>query len=99
MTARAPDQRTIVVGSQSAEAMRAEWLSFRVKTSAPVEVVPPEWISPTAYGELRGISTQAAGAQLRNGYTAGQLERRSFRVETGQGVRAVFHYRHKRPPA
>lgn len=57
------------------------------------EPVPEGWKTSEQWAFEAGRATCTTAAILLNGVKAGIVERRYFTIETGCGVRKVWHYR------
>jgi hypothetical protein len=56
------------------------------------EEVPPGWLTARELGERLGICASSMGKKLSKSLREGRIERKLFRVVTGQVTRAVPHY-------
>lgn len=57
------------------------------------EAVPLGWRSAVQWIEESGRNRSVVDDLLRDGVRSGLMERKQFKVSTGQGVRSVWHYR------
>lgn len=61
--------------------------------SGGVDEVPPGWYTVQQVAQARGVARCTAGEQLRRGVSVGDIERRRFRINCGDRVTAVWHYK------
>ena len=61
--------------------------------SGGVDEVPRGWYTAQQVAQARGVARCTAGEQLRRGVSAGTIQRRKFRVDCGNRIVGVWHYR------
>lgn len=57
--------------------------------------VPPNWITSEILGKQIGITTNHAASRLRLLVDNGKAERKQYRIQAGEVVRPVYHYKLK----
>jgi predicted transcriptional regulator len=57
------------------------------------EVIPPGWKSAGQWVDETGRNRCVVDQIIRRAAASGLMERKQFKVETGQGVRKVWHYK------
>ena len=70
----------------------AAWCAALV-TTPQADTVPPGWLTARQVGQLLGKSGSSTRAYLVEAVAAGRCVRQAFRVERGQTVRPVPHYK------
>lgn len=65
----------------------------RALNTTRAEEVPEGWLTVAQWARETNKASQHVGNILREAAIKGLMECREFRIQTGQGVRSVQHYR------
>jgi hypothetical protein len=69
----------------------AKWCAA-LAANVVTDEVPPGWHTARELGERLGICESSMGKKLTKSLREGRIEKKLFRVVTGQVTRAVPHY-------
>ena len=72
----------------------ARWCAV-LSEAKPADKVPPGWFTAKQIAEKTGKACSTIGTQLCRAVAEGRCERKTFRVQTGEMVRPVPHYKLK----
>ena len=69
----------------------AKWCAA-LAANVVTDEVPPGWLTARELGKKLGISDSTMGKKLNRSLREGRVEKKLFRIATGQVTRAVPHY-------
>jgi hypothetical protein len=72
----------------------AAWCAV-LSEAKPADKVPDGWLTAKQIAEKTGKALSTIGSQLCHAVSQGRCERKSFRIQTGDMVRPVPHYKLK----
>jgi predicted transcriptional regulator len=73
----------------------AKWCKALAESTAPVDVVPPGWLSVHGLAKKLNVPASTLQQKLKRLFAAGKAERKNFRVRLARNTRPVPHYRLK----
>lgn len=92
-----PRRDRIVVGSQSLDAIEAEWREWSPDESHRYDVVPSDWLTTEQIAEIKGKSRRQIERDLKADLHSGRVERKLFRLRSSQNCAVkVTHWRRVR---
>jgi hypothetical protein len=83
------------MGLGALEALR----EIRAELARDVDDVPDGWLTDVDWADQAGLARSTVSSLLLAGVRKSIVERQRFRINTGQGVRSVWHYRQISKPA
>jgi hypothetical protein len=81
--------------SLTAEQLTASAWAAALPPPIVLDEVPPEWLTARDIAKQLGKADSTVGAMLGNAVAEGRVERKNFRITTGQVTRPTPHYRVK----
>lgn len=66
--------------------------AWKTSRSAP-DSVGPEWFTAAQYGKRHSISDSTSRSHIRHLIDAGTVESKTFKIQMGERVVAIPHYR------
>ena len=61
--------------------------------STKIEEVPEDFLQVKDWAKKQNIDKSTAADLIKRSYDSGLMEKKSFRIQTGSGVRAIAHYK------